>query len=412
MSRHWESVVVGGGSAGLATSRALAERGVEHVVLERSQVGDSWRTQRWDSFRLNTPGWANGVLGPFARDDFATAPEVVARLDGLAADLPVEQDTPVESLHRNTSGYTLRTADRELRATTVVLATGNQNVPKVPAGAARVPDHVQQLHAAEFRNAAQLPAGAVLVVGSAQSGCQIAEDLAVAGRRVYLATSRVGRLPWTYRGRQLLEWLADAGFFDQRRQDLEDPAMARAAQPIVASGGRSLSLQVLARAGVTLLGRIVAVEGATVTFDDAAMSNVAFGDQFAARLRSTADAFIARTAAGAPPAAAEDDAGGSVDIDPCPALDLDAADVTSIIWCTGFTGDFSWVHLPVLDAAGQPVHDRGATAAPGVWFVGLPWLTSRRSGLLLGHPGDGERIAERVTAHLAAAKRPVSAGQR
>lgn len=411
MSTHWESVVVGGGSAGLATSRALAERGVAHVVLERNEVGNSWRTQRWDSFRLNTPGWANGVLGPFARDDFATATEVVARLDGLAADLPVEQDTPVESLRRDTNGYTLRTADRELRATTVVLATGNQNVPKVPAGAGRVPDHVQQLHAAGFRNAAQLPAGAVLVVGSAQSGCQIAEDLAVAGRRVYLATSRVGRLPWTHRGRQLLEWLTDAGFFDQRQQDLEDPAMARAAQPIVASGGRSLSLQLLARAGVTLLGRIVAVDGATVMFDDTVMSNVAFGDQFAARVRTMADAFIARTAAGAPPAE-DDDGGGSVDIDACPALDLDAADVTSIVWCTGFTGDFSWVHLPVLDAAGQPVHDGGATAAPGVWFVGLPWLTSRRSGVLLGHPADAERIAEAVIAHLAVAKRQVSAGQR
>ena len=210
-----ECVVVGAGAAGLATSRALVERGVDHVVLERDEVGHSWQTQRWDSFRLNTPGWMNEVLGRLERDSYATAQEVVTALDGLAAaGLPVRRRTPVKSLDRDVNGYVLRTPDGELRASTVVLATGNQNVPKVPAVASGVAEGVQQWHAAEFRNAAQLPPGAVLVVGSAQSGCQIAEDLISAGRQVYLATSPVGRFPWRYRGRDMVEWMVKAGFFD------------------------------------------------------------------------------------------------------------------------------------------------------------------------------------------------------
>ncbi|MBA2714379.1 MAG: NAD(P)-binding domain-containing protein [Rubrobacteraceae bacterium] len=394
-----ECVVVGAGPAGLATSRALIERGVDHVVLERDEVGHSWRTQRWDSFRLNTPGWMNGVLGRSERDGYATAPEVVNALDGLATALPVQQRTPVQSLERDANGYVLRTPDGDLRASAVVLATGNQNTPKVPAFAGRVAEDVQQWHAAEFRNAAQLPPGAVLVVGSAQSGCQIAEDLIAAGRRVYLATSQVGRFPWHYRGRDVVEWLVEAGFYDQRPQDLEDPAMMRAAQPVVASGGRSLSLQSLARSGVMVLGRIVSVAGHTMAFDGSAEANVAYGDRFAGRVCTFVDAFIHQTGAQAPPPE-PDDSGEPVNLRSRTVLDLEAAEVASIIWCTGFTGDFSWVHLPVLDDTGQPKHDDGATTEPGVWFVGLPWLTRRSSGIFLGFPSDAAKIAGAVAGHL------------
>ena len=395
-----ECVVVGAGPAGLATSRALAERGVGHVVLERDRVGHSWRTQRWDSFRLNTPGWMNAMLGRFERNSYPTAPEVVAALDSLATNLPVRQHTPVLRLDRDGNYYVRRTPDGDLRTSTVVIATGNQNVPKLPAFAHRISGHVQQLHAAEFRNAAQLPDGAVLVVGSAQSGCQIAEDLVAAGRQVYLATSHVGRFQWRYRGRDMVEWLVDSGFFDQRPQDLEDPAMTRAAQPVVASGGRSLSLQLLARSGVTLLGRIVAVEYRTMTFDGSAAANVTYGDQFASGVRTFVDTFISQTGADATPPE-PDDAGELVNLQSQTVLDMDTAGMASIIWCTGFTGDFSWVHLPVLDGAGQPKHDAGCTTEPGVWFVGLPWLTRRSSGIFFGFPGDADKIAGAVAAQLA-----------
>ena len=398
IARH-ECVVVGAGPAGLAASRALVDRGVDHVVLERQEVGHSWRSQRWDSFRLNTPGWCNEMLGGFARDEYATAPEVVARLDALAAALPVRQHTPVTSLERAEGGYALATPAGELRSSTVVLATGDQNMPRIPAIAGRVPEQVRQLHAADYRNAADLPDGAVLVVGSAQSGCQIAEDLIAAGRGVYLATSPVSRFSWHYRGRDTIEWLVDAGFFDQRPEDLDDPAMVQARQPIVASGGRSLSLQMLARSGVTLLGRMVTIDGRTVTFDDSAVANMAYGDRFAGLVRTMIDTLVERTGLDAP-SAEPDDAAGPVDVDGATTLDLNAAGVSTIIWCTGFSGDFSWVHLPVVDAAGQPLHDGGATTEPGVWFVGLTWLTRRKSGILLGFPDDAARTADEVTAHL------------
>jgi putative flavoprotein involved in K+ transport len=395
-----DCVVVGGGPAGLAASAALRAREVEHVVLERGRAGESWRTQRWDSFRLNTPGWMNELLGEQARDAFATGAEVVQRLEKLAADAPVRPGVEVTGLAPNGDGYDLRTGGDELRARTVVVATGDQNVPRVPALARLLPDRLAQCHTADYRGPAQLPAGAVLVVGSAQSGCQIAEDLLLSGgRRVVLATSPAGRLAWRYRGGDTLEWLVQAGFFDQRPRDLPDPSVMRAAQPIVASGGRSLSLQALARAGATLVGRPVAVDGERVTFDDGVPANIAAGDAFAARVRGMIDDLVRRRGLDAPPYE-PDDTEGPVDLDPPRVLDLRDHDVGSVVWCTGFTGDFSFLDPGLVDPGGQPRHRDTAGAAPGVWYVGPKWLVRRSSGILLGFPRDAAEVGAAVAAHL------------
>jgi putative flavoprotein involved in K+ transport len=305
----------------------------------------------------------------------------------------------VERLAPAGDGYVLRTGDDDLRARTVVVATGDQNVPKVPVLARTLPGRVAQCHAATYRHPGALPAGTVLIVGSAQSGCQIAEDLLSAGRRVVLATSAVGRLPWWHRGRSSLEWLVGGGFFDQRPQDLPDPSLVRAAQPIVAPGGRSLSLQALARAGATLVGRPVAVAGERVTFDHSVLANVAAGDAFAARVRAMADEIIRRRGVDAPPAV-PDDTDAPVDLDPPEALDLHAHDVGSVVWCTGFAGDFAWLDPGLLDAAGQPRREGAAGTAPGIWYVGLRWLTRRGSSILYGFPGDAATAAEAVKANL------------
>jgi putative flavoprotein involved in K+ transport len=394
-----DCVVVGGGPAGLATSAALTAREVEHVVLERGRAGESWRTQRWDSFRLNTPGWMNELLGEQARDAFATGAEVVQRLEKVAADAPVRAGVEVTGLAPAGDGYVLRTGGGELRARTVLVATGDQNVPRVPALARLLPDRVAQHHTADYRGPAQLPAGAVLVAGSAQSGCQIAEDLISAGRRVVLATSPAGRFTWRYRGGETVGWLVQAGFFDQRPRDLPDPSVTRAAQPIVASGGRSLSLQALARAGATLVGRPVAVDGERVSFDGSVPANIAAGDAFAARARGMIDDLIRRRGLDAPPYE-PDDTEGPVDLDPPQVLDLRDHDVGSVVWCTGFTGDFSYLDPGVVDAGGQPRHQDTAGAAPGLWYVGLKWLVRRSSGILLGFPRDAAEVAAAVAAHL------------
>jgi putative flavoprotein involved in K+ transport len=196
-----DCVVVGAGPAGLAASAALAERGVDHLILERGRVGQSWRTQRWDSFRLNTPGWMNLLLGEQAGDGYPTGGQVVSMLDSLAARAPVRERVGVNRLGPVGDGYLLHTSDGEVQARTVVVATGDQNVASIPALADGFPARMVQCTAAAYRRAGALPDGAVLVVGSAQSGCQIAEDLLAAGRRVVLASSAVGRVPTPYRGR-------------------------------------------------------------------------------------------------------------------------------------------------------------------------------------------------------------------
>jgi putative flavoprotein involved in K+ transport len=393
-------VVVGAGPAGLATSRALAAAGVEHVVLERNDVADTWQHQRWDNFRLNTPGWMNATLGTVEPTSFSYRDQVVQLLADRAASLPVHTKTPVVALDHDGSQFSVRTPDENIHAATVVLASGFQNVAKIPAQTDQLARRLLQIHTGGYRGAAQLPDGAVLVVGSGQSGCQIAEDLALAGRRVYLSTSRVGRLPWTYRGEQLLRWLVDCGFWDQRPEDLPNPADTRAAIPVVASGGRSLNLGILAHLGVTLLGRFEAADGELITVGGSLAENVAFADEVASRLTAMADDFIAREGIEAPEAEPDLDAAPPEPVTTMTELDLAAAEVTSIIWATGFTGDLSWVGLPILDGEGRPRHDRCASPVPGLWYAGFPWLTRRRSGILHGFPVDADEVTAGVVRHL------------
>jgi putative flavoprotein involved in K+ transport len=394
-----DCVVVGAGPAGLATSAALTRRGVDHVILERGQAGDTWRTQRWDSFRLNTPGWMNRLLGKQERYAYADRTEVMQKLEQLAGNSPIRAGVRVARLAPAGDGYALRTSDGEFRSRTVVVATGDQNVPRIPALARRLPDRVAQYHTADYAGPGQLPNGAVLVVGSAQSGCQITEDLLFAGRRVVLATSPAPRLPWRHRGRDSLEWLIEAGFYNQRPQDLPDPSAMRASQPIVASGGRSLSLQALTRAGARLVGRLVGGTGERLDFDDSANTNVAAGDAAAERMRATMDDFIRRS--GLSTSLAEpDDTDAPVELNPPSTLDMRDHDIGSVVWCTGFTGDFSWLNPAMLDDDAQPRREGTAAVAPGVWYVGLRWLTQRGSGILFGFPTDAAAVADAVKAHL------------
>jgi putative flavoprotein involved in K+ transport len=394
-----DCVVVGAGPAGLAASAALSADGIEHVVLERGRPGESWRTQRWDSFRLNTPGWMNRLLGEQARDAYLTGAEVAQRLEKLAADRPVRFGARVERLAPDGDGYALDTGDGTMRARTVIVASGDQNLPRAPRLARALPGRVAQYHTADYREPGGLPPGGVLVVGSAQSGCQIAEDLLAVERRVVLATGPVGRVPWRHRGRDTFEWLVDAGFFDQRPQDLPDRSVMGDPQPIVASGGRSLSLQALARAGATLAGRLVAVTGERVGFDGSAAANLAAGDAFAARIRAMVDNLIDRHGLPLPPFEA-DPTDAPVALDPPATLDLRAEEIGSVIWCTGFGGDFSYLDPALLDADGQPRRRDAAGAAPGLWYLGLKWLTHRRSGILFGFPDDAAAVADAVRARL------------
>lgn len=405
-------VVVGAGQAGLAMSYHLKQQGIAHVVLERGAIGESWRSQRWASFHLNTPNWLSGLpalpFHPHAPDGFGHRDEFVSYLDAYARafDLPVRQHAPVAAVeHRAGGGYAVRVGGDTVSARAVVLASGAMSRPRVPDMARRLGDDVVSLSAGSYRDAVGLPAGAVVVVGSGQSGCQVAEDLLDAGRRVYVCASRVGRVPRTYRGRDILAWWHAMGFLDVRVEDLEDPATVFAPQPQVSgtAGGHTVSLQSLARDGATLLGRVVAVEGTTLAVGDDLRANIAFADDKARAFKAEIDAHVARAGIRAPPPEPDPGEPPLPDLhgsDEWRTLDLRATGVGSVIWCTGFDGDWSWVHVEVLDAQGRPRHRGGVTAVPGVYFVGLPWLSVRKSGIIVGVTDDAARIARHIASEV------------
>jgi putative flavoprotein involved in K+ transport len=391
--------VVGAGPAGLAVSAALAERGIEHVLLERGRAGQTWRTQRWDTFRLNTPGHMNPVLGRQPPDHYARLREVLARLDAAAAVAPVREGVSVRALSPGDAGFVLTTDRGDLHARAVVVATGDQNVPRIPRLASQLPGDVTQVHTGSYRNAAALPEGAVLVVGSGQSGCQIAQDLRAQGREVWLATSPVGRMPARHRGRVTLSALVECGFFDQRPDDLPDPAMMRAPQPVIGAGGHGLSLPSLARDGVHLLGRLTGIDGTRIGHDASALANIAAGEAFAARVRSLLDDAARHRGApdGQSDGSAEDDEAADLPTLEVPA-EIDLADrrISAVVWSTGFAGDFSWLPPAMLDGRGALLHDGNTSALAGVWLAGTKWLVSRSSGILRGMTADAAAIADGV----------------
>ncbi len=405
-------VVVGAGQAGLAISYHLKQTGITHVVLERGGIGESWRSQRWTSFYLNTPNWLSGLPAlPFRPDDpdgFGHRDEFASYLETYARtfDLPVRQHAAVTAAERQVSGgYVVRTGGDTVSAKALVLASGAMSRPRVPDMARLLAADIVSLSAGDYRDAAELPAGAVVVVGSGQSGCQVAEDLLDAGRRVYVCTGRVGRAPRTHRGRDILAWWSDMGFLDVRVEDLEDPSMRFAAQPQVSGteGGHTVSLQSLARDGATLLGRVVSIDGAVLTLGDDLRANIAFADDKARSFRAEVDAYITRAGIAAPSAEPDPgepplpDLGGS---DEWRTLDLRAAGVGSVIWCTGFDADWSWVKVAVFDEHGRPRHRRGVTDVPGLYFIGLPWLATRKSGIIYGVADDAARITQHIASEV------------
>jgi putative flavoprotein involved in K+ transport len=418
-----DAVVIGGGQAGLGASYHLARRGIEHVVLERDQVAESWRSQRWDSFAMNTPNWMNRLPGEAdvaePRDAFATGSAFAQHLQDYAdrERLPIRTGMDVGKVTNRPDGTFLLTAQHgggevEIETRHVIAASGIQRVPRIPAIASELPDAVQQLHTSSYRNPTALPAGAVLVVGSAQSGVQVVEDLLDAGRTVYLCTSAVARSRRRHRGRDFMEWLAAGGFFDIPVDRLPDPRIRFARQPVVSGTGRfghSVSLQSLAERGVTLLGRPREIQGDRWLLDDTVGANIAFADQKSAEINAEVQKAIDAGGGGLHPL--EPDPADEPHPDPMsvrsPAdLDLDAAGVGTVIWATGVGGDLSYLPSSVFDPDGAPVHQRGVTAVPGIYFLGFPWLWTRKSGIILGVDEDAKFIADRVAERLTGIGRP------
>jgi putative flavoprotein involved in K+ transport len=389
MTKTVETAVIGAGQAGLSTGFHLARHGAEHLVLERGRIGETWRTERWDSFRLNTPNSYLQLPGhEYAGDDpeaFLTRDETVSYLESYAnaANGSVQTGTDVLSLRgRPGGGFELETGTGALAAKNVVVATGSFRRPTPVA-------------ARDYRNPEQLPRGGALVIGNGQSGCQIAAELNASGRGVYLSIGRCPSLPFTYRGRWIYDWLVDIGMMDDTVDTLPSPAARLAGNPTVASAETAhlISPRRLAREGVTLIGRVETLDDSRAVIRPNANERLAEAAQFDSTFKQRLDDYIAVNAIDAP----EEERDSNADaVHEVKELDLHAAGVTSIIWANGYRPDYSWIDLPVFDADGWPVHRRGITAVAGLYFVGVHWLHKRKSALLLGVGEDAEHIVSTI----------------
>jgi putative flavoprotein involved in K+ transport len=401
-----ETIIVGGGQAGLATSYHLKQLGREHIIFEQAEKpGNAWRNERWDSFTLVTPNWTIQLPGAHYDgndpDGFLTKAEVVAYFERYVEkfNLPVQFKTSVLEVAplEGGSGYQVKTSGKTFQAQNVIMATGSFQKPKIPAFSADIPADVTQLHSGQYRNPNQLPEGAVLVAGSAQSGMQIAEELYQSGRVVHVCTCTAPRLPRFYRGRDIFSWLVDSGFMDQTVDKLPSLQGRLAGNPHLTSrdGGHTLNLHQFARDGVKLLGHIAGVDDGKVIALPDLKENLAKGDTIEREITGMIDRYIGTNGIDAPQETLPDlQDGYSTDV--IEELDLKAANINTVIWAMGYTSDYSLVKLPLTDDDGFPIQQRGITQHPGLYFIGMTWLYKRKSPLFLGVNEDVEHIVSHM----------------
>ena len=397
-------VVMGAGHSGLAMSRLLSERGIEHVVLERGQIANTWRTERWDSLRLLTPNWLSRLPGyAYPGDDpdgYMNSVQVAAFLENYArwAGAPVVSDTTVTSVTQSGVGYRVATTRGDWLCRAVVLATGAFNQPVVPHIAQGVPSGVHQLHAQAYRNPEQLHPGRVLIVGASATGVQLAHEIQNSGRSVTLAVGEHVRMPRTYRGRDVQWWLLASGLLDRRIEEEDDPERARRvpSPQLASTPGLTLDLNRLRNQDVEVVGRLAGIRDGKAQFSGSLRNICMLADLKLNRLLSAIDEWL-------------DGRGRSLGIAPAeryePTVTDDAArlsldlreEVRTVLWATGFRPDYSWLRVPVLDPKGQLKHDRGVVDAPGLYVLGLPYLRRRKSSFIHGAEDD----ARELSAHLA-----------
>jgi len=402
-----ETIIIGGGQAGLSTGYYLKQLGHEHIIFEQAEkAGNAWRNDRWDSFTLLTPNWTIQLPGAHydgnEPDGFMSRAGIVSYLESYVEkfDLPLQYGTSVTEVTRleNEGGYQVTANGKTLQAKNVVMATGQFQKPKIPAFGANLPASVMQIHSGKYRNPEQLPAGAVLVVGSAQSGTQIAEELYQGGRAVYLCVGSAPRVPRRYRGRDVFAWLVDTGFTDRTVDKLPSPKAKFAGNPHLSgkNGGHSLNLHLFARAGVTLLGHLIGAGDGKIKVAPDLKEKLARVDKAEADITAMIDQFIEKNGIDAPQELLPKHQDGYAAKE-ITELDLKAANITAVIWAMGYKYDYSLVKLPVTDGDGYPIQQRGVTQYPGLYFIGMSWLYKHKSPLLLGVGEDAEYIVARMT---------------
>jgi putative flavoprotein involved in K+ transport len=417
------TVVIGAGHSGLAVSRHLAERGVDHAVLERGEVASSWRFQRWDSLRLLTPNWLSRLPGYAYRGDdpdgYMSAPQVAAFIEDYAKETaaPVRANTTVTAVRREDDGYVVETDQETWRARTVVVAAGGATVPSMPELRDGVPPGIEHRAAGGsaaglpgYRNAEDLPDGGVLVVGPSASGIQIAQEVHVSGRPVTLAVGEHVRMPRTYRGHDVLWWMDATGLFDDRYDEIPDLLRARVlpSMQLVGSPERAtLDLNTLSDAGVRLVGRLAGVRDGVAQLSGSLPNVCTLADLKLKRLLKGFDEWAATAGAASTAGLPVGEPAAPTVVPAAPQeLDLRSGEIRTIIWATGLQPDFAFLSglgdLPVFDRKGRVRHDGGVvTASPGLYVIGLPFLRRRKSSLIDGAGPDAADIATHLVGHLA-----------
>lgn len=413
------TVIIGAGHAGLAMSRCLAERSIDHVLLERGEVAQSWRTERWDSLRLLTPNWQSRLPGfRYIGDDpdgYRTLPEVVDFIAGYAKSIsaPVRTHTTVTSARSDGAGYLLRTDCGEWKCRTVVIASGACNIARVPSFAASVPPSVATLTAQSYRNPTQVADGGVLVVGASSSGTQIAHELQRAGRAVTLAVGEHIRAPRLYRDRDLEWWMDAAGVLDERYDQVDDIARARRVPSLQLAGTQdrsTLDLNTLSDIGVRTVGRLVGItQDGKAQFSGSLRNMCALSDLKMRRLLELIDEWA--QANGLDEIVGPPDRLPPTRVEEAPPLGMDLvkSGIKTIVWASGYRSDYSWLELPVLDRKGNVSHDGGIVSAPGVYLMGMQFLRRRKSALIDGAGDDARDLSAHLAAYLDKATRRLSA---
>jgi putative flavoprotein involved in K+ transport len=405
---HHAVAIVGAGQAGLSMSWYLTKSGIDHVVFEKQRAGHAWRSERWDSFCLVTPNWQCQLPGfPYRGHDphgFMLRDEIIAYIDAYIASFnpPVLEGVSVQRLQVDAHhGFALEASDGVYFTDQVVVATGGYQLPVIPRCAERLPADIVQINSSLYRNPDLLPEGSVLVVGSGQSGCQIAEDLHLAGRKVHLCVGDAPRVARRYRGKDVVEWLHLMGYYDLpvHEHPLREGVRDKTNHYVTGrDGGRDIDLRQRAREGMELYGRLLDVKGEHLIFDDNLALCLDQADQVSESIKTSIDAFITKKPIDAP----EESRYRPLWVPPRERTQLDycAAEIRSVVWCIGFRTDYSWIDLPLFNGRGQPSHVRGVTSYPGVYFLGLPWLYTWGSGRFSGIARDAEHLAEHIKTRI------------
>lgn len=398
-----EVLIVGAGQAGIAMSEHLSKRGISHLVLERDRVAERWRSERWDSLVANGPAWHDRFPGleiaDVDPDAFASKDQVASYLDDYAQKFsaPIRCGVEVTSVRKNVghAGFAVTTSEGMISARYVVSATGAYQQPVIPA---LVPESsgIVQLHSSSYRNPGQLPDGAVLVVGAGSSGVQIADEIQQSGRQVYLCVGSHDRPPRAYRGRDFVWWLGVLGKWEASAPPLGAEHVTIAVSG--AHGGRTVDFRALATSGITLVGRATSFDGGIMGFGPDLAGNIAKGDANYLSILDEADEYVARNGLDFPeePEARNFGPDPECVTDPIRKLDFSAAGIGSIVWATGFTADHSWLQVDAFDENGKPQHQRGVSSEPGVYFLGLPWLSRRGSSFIWGVWHDAQYLADHI----------------